>query len=45
DLNKTAAFLNIVARELSHATTGVTDADVEKFILQSNANDDVCGCL
>ncbi|CAF4011136.1 unnamed protein product [Rotaria sp. Silwood1] len=40
DLNKTAAFLNIVACELNHATAGVTNADVQKFILQGDANGD-----
>ncbi|CAF1208846.1 unnamed protein product [Didymodactylos carnosus] len=40
DMAKVAKFLNIVAREFSQTATGVTDADVEKFILQGDANGD-----
>ncbi|CAF4963621.1 unnamed protein product, partial [Rotaria sp. Silwood1] len=45
DLNKTAAFLNIVACELNHATAGVTNADVQKFILQGDPNRYLCDFL
>jgi Ca2+-binding EF-hand superfamily protein len=40
DMNKLVTFLNIVARELNKAATDITNEDINKFVLQGDANGD-----